>query len=146
MALERIGTACAPYVLSVLRIIAGLMFLEHGSAKLLGFPHTANFETLSLFSLIGLAGVIELFGGILVAIGLFTRPAAFVLSGEMAFAYFMAHAPRSYFPVVNQGDAAILYCFIFLYIAAAGGGPWSIDAIMSRDRYPEPAPEGLQRR
>lgn len=146
MALERIGTACRPYLLSVFRIIAGLLFLEHGSAKLLGFPHAPNFETVSLFSLIGLAGVLELLGGILVAIGLFTRIAAFVLSGEMAFAYFMAHAPRSLYPVVNQGDAAILYCFIFLYFAAAGGGSWGLDAILSRNGYREPAPEGLRQR
>lgn len=116
-----------PRALSVLRIMAGLLFIEHGTAKLFGFPHVAAYDDLSLASLLGAAGLIETFGGILVLIGLFTRPAAFVLSGEMAVGYFLSHAPRSFFPVLNQGDAAVLYCFVFLYIFVAGPGIWSLD-------------------
>jgi putative oxidoreductase len=118
----------APRALSVLRIVTAFLFMLHGSAKLLQLPDTGDYVHLQLFSLIGFAGMLELAGGLLVLIGLFTRPVAFILSGEMAFAYFMAHAPRSFFPVVNQGDAAVLFCFIFLYLAFAGGGPWGIDA------------------
>jgi putative oxidoreductase len=117
----------SPRLLSVLRIVAALLFLQHGLAKLLHFPHVAMFDELQLFSLIGLAGIIEVVGGILLLVGLFTRPVAFIMSGEMAFAYFMAHAPRGFFPILNQGELAILYCFVFLYLAAAGGGPWSLD-------------------
>ena len=117
----------SPRLLSVLRIVAALLFLQHGLAKLLHFPHVAMFDELQLFSLIGLAGIIEIVGGILLLLGLFTRPVAFIMSGEMAFAYFMAHAPRGFFPILNQGELAILYCFVFLYLAAAGGGPWSLD-------------------
>lgn len=119
----------APRMLSVLRIMAALLFVEHGTAKLFGFPHNPSFDHLELISLEGLTGVLEAFGGVLVAIGLFTRPAAFILSGEMAVGYFMAHAPRSFFPVLNRGDAAVLYCFIFLYIFVAGGGSWSLDRL-----------------
>jgi putative oxidoreductase len=121
----------APRILSILRIVAGLLFFEHGASKLLGFPPSdhsgVNFLTLPWF-----AGVLELVGGALLLLGLFTRPVAFILSGEMAFAYWMAHAPKSPFPVVNGGDAAILYCFLFLYLAFAGGGPWSVDALLRR--------------
>ena len=109
-------------------MVAALLFLQHGTAKLLHFPHVAMFDQLQLFSLPGLAGVIELVGSVLLLIGLFTRPVAFIMSGEMAVAYFMAHAPRGFFPILNQGELAILFCFVFLYLAAAGGGPWSIDA------------------
>ena len=119
----------SPQLLSLLRIMAGLLFLEHGTAKLLGFPHVDMFDNLQLLSLMGVAGILELVGGALVAIGLFTRPVAFLLSGEMAAAYFMAHAPQNFFPLLNQGEGAILYCFIFLYLAAAGAGPWSVDAM-----------------
>lgn len=122
-----IERAWGPRALSLLRIVAALLFIEHGSAKLFGFPDVPMFENLDLFSLLGLAGVLEFFGGLLLLVGLFTRPVAFILSGEMAFAYFMAHAPRDFFPVINEGDAAILYCFIFLYIAIVGGGVWSVD-------------------
>jgi len=118
----------APRVLSILRIAAALFFLQHGFAKLLGFPHVAYFDGLQLFSLIGLAGVLEIVGGLLLLVGLFTRPVAFILSGEMAVAYFSAHAPASFFPLLNQGELAALYSFIFLYLAAAGGGVWSLDA------------------
>lgn len=117
----------SPRLLSVLRIVAALLFLQHGLAKLLHFPHVAMFDQLQLFSLIGLAGIIELVGSVLLLVGLFTHPVAFIMSGEMAFAYFMAHAPRGFFPILNQGELAILFCFVFLYLAAAGGGPWSLD-------------------
>ena len=129
-----------PQLLSVLRIVCGYLFFLHGCAKLLHTPHVAMFDNLELFSLMGLAGVLELVGGFLILIGLFTRPVAFILSGEMAVAYFMGHASRGtpLIPMLNQGDAAVLYCFAFLYLAAAGPGPWSVDAAVStpaqRDR------------
>lgn len=116
----------APRVLSILRIMAALLFLEHGTQKLLGFPPATN-PTPAMFSLLWFQGVIEIVGGLLLLVGLFTRPVAFILSGNMAVAYFMAHAPRSFFPVLNNGDASILYCFVFLYLVFAGPGPWSID-------------------
>jgi putative oxidoreductase len=128
----------APRVLSILRIVAALIFMEHGTQKLLGFPPSDS-PGPALFSLGGLAGVLELVGGALLVLGLFTRPVAFILSGEMAFAYWMAHAPDSFYPVLNGGDAAILYCFVFLYLAAAGGGAWSLDnAMRSKARLAEP--------
>ena len=117
-----------PYVLSILRIMAGLLFLEHGMAKVFGFPphgHMPVFPETEWF-----AGRIELVGGSLVALGLFTRLAAFIVSGEMAFAYFISHAPRSFFPLINGGEAAILFCFVFLYLVFAGGGPLSLDALV----------------
>jgi putative oxidoreductase len=118
-----------PRVLSIVRIVAALIFLEHGLVKLFGFPAPAP---ASLPPLLVVASLIETIGGALLALGLFTRLAAFVMSGEMAFAYFMSHAPQSFYPIVNRGDAAILYCFLFLYIAFAGGGPWSLDAVRAR--------------
>lgn len=125
--------AWEPRVLSILRIMVGLLYLEHGLNKLLDFPPTPTHMPYRVFSLVpGLAGPLELFGGFLIALGLFTRPVAFILSGEMAFAYFMAHAPRSFFPFLNGGDAAILYCFIFLYFAVVGGGVWSLDRWRAR--------------
>jgi putative oxidoreductase len=120
----------APRVLSILRIVVGLLFMEHGTAKLLGFP--PGTATPPLFGLMWFAGLIELVGGALVALGLATRAAAFIMSGEMAVAYFMAHFPQNFFPLVNRGDAAVLYCFVFLYLAVAGGGPWSLDALIGR--------------
>ena len=117
----------APRVLALLRIMVGLLFLEHGTQKLLGFPASPN-PGPALLSLMGIQGIIELVGGILIVLGLFTRPVAFILCGDMAVAYFMSHFPNSFFPITNRGDAAILYCFIFLYLAAAGGGTWSLDA------------------
>ena len=119
-------TVWAPRLLGVLRIVTALIFIAHGTQKLLGFPASAN-PGPALFSLIGLAGVLELVGGALILVGLFTRPVAFVLSGQMAVAYFIAHHPKSFFPVLNGGDAAILYCFVFLYLVAAGPGAWSLD-------------------
>jgi putative oxidoreductase len=115
-------------MLGVLRIVAALLFLQHGLAKLFAFPHVTMFDNMHLVSLIGLAGVIELVGGALLLVGLYTRIAAFVMSGEMAFAYFMSHAPRGFFPILNGGELAVLYCFLFLYFAVAGGGAWSLDA------------------
>lgn len=125
-------TAWAPQALSVLRIVSGLIFMEHGTQKLFGFPPSGSGGTVELASLMGVAGVLETFGGLLLLIGLLTRPVAFVLSGMMAVAYFMAHAPQSFYPVNNMGDAAILYCFVFLYLVFAGPGPWSVDAVMRR--------------
>jgi putative oxidoreductase len=118
----------SPRLLAVLRIVTGLLFLEHGTAKLLGLPHVAMFDGLQLLSLMGLAGVLELGGGLLIVLGLFTRPVAFILSGQMAVAYFMAHAPQAFLPLVNQGELAVLYCFVFLYLFIAGPGAFSIDS------------------
>jgi putative oxidoreductase len=121
----------SPQLLSVLRIMSALLFMAHGTSKLLGFPATEIFaEPPPAFTLIWFAGVLELAGGALLALGLFTRPVAFVLSGEMAFAYFMGHAPQAFYPIQNGGDAPILYCFVFLYFAAAGGGAWSLDNLL----------------
>jgi putative oxidoreductase len=108
------------------------MIIEHGMAKLLGWPVVAAFAQLRLFSLLGLAGTLELVGGALLILGLFTQPVAFILSGEMAVAYFMVHAPRSFFPLINGGSLAIIYCFACLYLSTAGGGPWSVDATMKK--------------
>ncbi|THK36431.1 DoxX family protein [Ensifer sp. MPMI2T] len=125
MNFDRIS-AWAPQWLSVVRIMTALLFLEHGTQKLFNFPPAP--EPMQLSGLLLAQGLIEVIGGILLAIGLFTRPVAFILSGDMAVAYFMAHAPQNFYPVINEGDAAILYCFIFLYFFFAGGGPWSVDA------------------
>ncbi|GJH08620.1 DoxX family protein [Caballeronia novacaledonica] len=121
--------ALASYAHALLRIVASYLLLTHASAKLFHVPHIAMFDGLPLFSLLGAAGVIELVGGVLVLIGFFTRAAAFVLSGELAFAYFIGHAPNGHFllPLLNQGEPAVLLSFIFLFIAAAGPGAWSID-------------------
>jgi len=116
----------APKVLGITRIVAGLIFLAHGTQKLLGFPPDAAFVP-DAGSLPWIAGIIELVAGALIALGLFTRPAAFIASGTMAFAYWIAHAPSSFFPVNNGGDAAILYCFLFLYLSCAGPGAFSVD-------------------
>ena len=126
-------TAWAPRALSVLRIITGLMIIQHGMAKLLGFPVVAQFANLNPMSLIGAAGFIELIGGALLIIGFLTQPVAFIVSGEMAFAYFMAHAPKSFFPLINGGTLAIIFCFTCLFLSTAGPGPWSVDAAMKRN-------------
>ena len=128
-------------LLSVLRIIVGGLYLQHGTAKLFHIPHIAQFDSVQLFSLIGLAGVIELVFGALLLIGLFTRFSGFILSGEMAVAYFMAHAPRAALPILNGGELAVIYCWVFLYFALAGGGPWSLDALRygeGRQRFSQP--------
>jgi putative oxidoreductase len=129
---ERIS-AQAPYLLSVLRIVLALLFIEHGSMKLFGFPPSDQSVHLVFFSLGGLAAVLELMGGLLLLPGLFTRPVAFILSGEMAAAYFIAHASRSFFPALNMGELSVAYAFVFLYIAAAGGGLWSVDHLLQKD-------------
>src|SRR5712691_11206514 len=117
-------------MLSIYRIVIGLMFLEHGTAKILDFPHTQNHVPWTLMNLNpGAQGLLELVGGLLIVLGLFTRPVAFILAGDMAVAYFMRHAPQNFFPLLNGGIAAILYCFIFLYLFVAGGGVWSLDQL-----------------
>jgi|SRR6185312_2207184 len=119
-----------PRALSVLRIMTGLLFMEHGMAKLFNFPPSTMHP--SFGALLWFAGVLECFGGALIALGLLTQPVAFLLSGEMAIGYFMSHAPRNFFPLLNAGDAAVLYCFIFLYLFFAGGGSWSLDRALRR--------------
>lgn len=131
-ALQSRLSAWAPQVLSVLRIVAGLLFLHVGLVKILGFPF-AWATPIPMFGMIWFAGMIELITGVLLVLGLFTLPAAFIASGEMAFAYFIGHhIPRGFFPVQNGGSAAILYCFVFLYIVFAGPGPWSLDAMRAK--------------
>ena len=125
-------SAWSPRVLSVLRIAAALLFMQHGTMKLLDFPSTGEPNEVAIMSIIGLAGLLELFGGALLLVGLFTRPVAFILSGLMAFAYFIAHAPRDFFPILNGGELAALYCFVFFYFVFAGGGAWSLDAMRRR--------------
>jgi putative oxidoreductase len=120
----------SPPLLSLLRIVSGLLFLEHGTGKFLGFPHLAHLPAAGSLSWYG--GILELAGGALLVLGLFSRPVAFLLSGEMAVAYWTVHFPLDPLPAVNGGDAAILYCFVFLFIAAAGPGPWSLDAQRGR--------------
>ncbi len=124
-----------PRALALLRMVTAWLFLQHGSAKLLGVPHVAAFDNLSLASLAGAAGVLELVGGALLLVGLFARPVAFILSGQMAVAYFIAHASAEtvLLPLLNRGEGAVLYCFVFLFMAVAGGGSWSIDG-MRRSR------------
>ncbi|HEX6834737.1 MAG TPA: DoxX family protein [Rudaea sp.] len=129
---------------SVLRIVAGFLFMAHGMQKLLGFPAPAA-HPFQLFTLSGFAGVLELFGGILLLIGFLTRPVAFILSGEMAFAYFIAHAPQNFWPLINRGELAVLYCFVFLYFAVAGGGAWSVDNAL-RNRRDDVALPGMRAR
>ena len=130
--------ASSPSLLSVLRIMAAFLFIEYGTAKLFAWPGALipNGGTVQVVSLIGLAAILEAFGGLLMLAGLFTRPVAFVLSGEMAVAYFVGHAGRGFWPVLNQGAPAVLFCFVWLYISAAGPGPWSLDAILRRTEAP----------
>lgn len=116
-------------ILSILRIITGLLFLAHGTAKLIQWPFVEMFKDgVPIGSLMGIGGLLEIIGGVLIVIGLFTRITAFVLCGMMAVAYFMVHAPAGFYPILNGGELALMYCFVFLYLAAAGAGPWSIDA------------------
>jgi putative oxidoreductase len=117
----------APSVLSILRIVAALLYLQHGLSKLFGFPQPGHMP--EFLTLIWFAGIIELVGSILVGLGLFTRIAALIMSGEMAFAYFMAHAPKAPYPINNGGELAIMFCFVFFYFVFAGAGPWSLDAL-----------------
>lgn len=126
--MENFLTAWQARVLSIVRIVAAFLFMQHGGMKIFGYPAESH-GAFELFSLIGLAGVLELFGGFLLLIGLFTRPVAFILSGQMAFAYFMAHAPKDFWPLNNGGELAIMFCFTFLYFVFAGGGAWSVDCL-----------------
>ena len=119
-----------PRMLSILRMMVGLLYMEHGTAKILDFPLQSNHAPYALFTLNpGLQGLLELVGGLLLALGLFTRTVAFILAGDMAVAYFMAHAARGFFPLLNGGELAIVYCFVFLYLWVAGGGEWSLDRL-----------------
>ena len=122
----------SPYALAALRIVAALIFMEHGTQKLFGFPAASEGGQPPLLSLRGVGGVMEFVGGLFILVGLFTRPVAFLLAGEMAVAYWLFHAPRNFFPVLNGGDAAILYCFVFLLLVFAGPGAWSLDAARAR--------------
>lgn len=124
-----------PRVLGVLRIVTAYLFIPHGTTKLFGVPHIKMFDGVQLMSLTGLAGVLEVFGGALLLIGLFTRPVAFVLSGFMAVAYFMAHASQGsvLLPLLNGGELAVLYSFVFLYFVFAGGGAWSVDSLRGKN-------------
>ena len=130
--LDDVRAAWAPRVLSVLRIMTGLLLLQHGTAKYLQFPHVAAFDNMASTSLPGIGGIIEFICGVLVTIGLFTPIAAFIASGELAFIYFYARASASFFPIMNRGELEALWCFVFFYLAFAGGGPWSIDALMRK--------------
>lgn len=129
-----IGSVWAPRLLSVLRIMAALLFIQHGAQKLFGFPVAPPRGMPELGSLLWFGAIIELVGGALIAVGFFTRPVAFLASGMCAAAYFLFHAGRGFYPIVNQGELVALYCFVFLYISAAGPGPWSVDAMMGRSR------------
>jgi putative oxidoreductase len=132
--MDSTGIRWTPRALSLLRLVTGYLYLQHGTAKLLHVPHLAMFDQLRVFSLDGFAGMLEIVGSLLILLGLFTCPVAFILSGEMAVAYFVVHAGQGNFfmPALNGGEEAILYCFIFLFLAAAGGGSWSIDALLAR--------------
>lgn len=123
-----------PRAQALLRIVTAILIIPHGGAKLLGIPHVASYDKLQLFSLIGFAGFLELAGGALILVGLFTRPVAFVMSGFTAVAYFMAHAPQGnvLIPMLNRGELAVLYCFVFLFLAVAGGGAWSLDGVRGK--------------
>ena len=131
----------APYLLSILRIVVAFLYVQVGSAKWFAFPAAIlpGGGTAPVGSLVWFAGVIEVVGGTLFLLGLFTRPVAFILSGEMAFAYFIGHAPHGFWPVLNQGAPAIFFCFTYLYFSAAGAGPWSLDALLARRRSTNPA-------
>ena len=128
---DSLAAIWGPRALSLLRIVSALIFMEHGTQKWLNFPPLGRTAP-EFLSMSGFGGVLEIIGGVLLVLGLFTRPVAFILSGEMAIAYWWSHAPRAFFPVLNGGDAAILYCFIFLYLAAAGGGAWSLDRLIRK--------------
>lgn len=140
------GPARAPWrerMLSIVRIVAGLIFVSAGTTKLLSYPPSPMpMPPIELMSQIGIGALLEIIGGLAMVIGLLTRPVAFVLAGEMAVAYFQFHAPQAFFPTTNNGVSAVLYCFLFLYFAVAGGGAWSVDAIMARSRQQRaPAPD-----
>jgi putative oxidoreductase len=129
---EGLSEVWSPRALSVLRIVTALLFMTHGTAKLFQIPHLPMFDNLQLMSLLGVQGILEAGGGALLLIGLLSRPVAFVLSGDMAVAYFMSHWPEGWLPLLNDGDLAVLYCFVFFYLSVAGPGPWSVDALRHR--------------
>jgi putative oxidoreductase len=132
---------CTPFLLSALRIVAAFLIMQFGTAKLFALPAAVlpGGGTASLASLPGVAGILETFGGALLLLGLFTRPVAFLLSGEMAFAYFIGHAPRGFWPVLNNGHPVVMFCFVWLYLSAAGAGPWSLDASLRKRLRAAPA-------
>jgi putative oxidoreductase len=130
--LDSFYTAWTPRLLSVLRIITGFLFIAHGTQKLFNYPASQQNAAAPLMSFMGFTGVLEFVGGLLILLGLFTRPTAFILSGMMAVAYFMAHASGGFLPIVNKGELAVLYCFVFLFLAVAGGGEWSLDNLLRR--------------
>jgi putative oxidoreductase len=132
--LESFSSQWSSRILSVLRIVTGFLFMPHGAQKLFGFLAPQHAVSPPLLSLLGLAGVLEFFGGLLILLGLFTRPVAFILSGEMAVAYFLVHAPKGFWPLRNGGDLAAILCFVFLYLALAGGGAWSVDRLRRREK------------
>jgi len=132
VASDSLATVWAPRVLSILRIVAAFLFIAHGTQKLFGLPGPGTAPPFDLMTLRGASAILESVGGGLLLLGLFTRPVAFLLSGHMAFAYFIAHAPQGFWPILNKGELAIMFCFVFLYLAAAGGGPWSLDAAIRR--------------
>ena len=136
--LDNLATTCRPWALSLLRIVIGLLFLEHGTSKYLSLP-VSQMTGASPTTLSGFNGLIEIIGGVLIVLGLFTRPVAFILAGDMAIAYFLAHSPRGFYPLLNGGELAIVYCFVFLYIAAAGAGPLSVDHLLASRARPRPA-------
>jgi putative oxidoreductase len=131
---DTLATVWAPRVLSILRIITAFLYIAHGTQKFFGLPGTGEAPPFDLMTLRGVSAILETFGGALLLVGLFTRPVAFILCGQMAFAYFIGHAPQGFWPLLNRGELAIMFCFVFLYLAAAGGGPWSLDAAFRRNR------------
>lgn len=126
------NTQLAQYLHAILRVVAALLYFEHGTQKLFGYPPGQPYTGFPDFSLLGIAGMIETSGGLLLLIGLFTRPTAFILSGEMAIGYFRVHWPMSVFPLLNGGEITVLFCFYFLYLSVTGAGPWSLDQILAR--------------
>jgi len=131
---DALVTTWAPRVLSILRIVTAFLYIAHGTQKFFGFPGTGGGPPLDLMTLRGASAVLETFGGALLLVGLFTRPVAFLLSGHMAVAYFLSHAPQNFWPILNKGELAIMFCFVYLYLSAAGGGPWSLDSALRHKR------------
>lgn len=121
-------------MLSILRIVVGLLYFEHGTQKVFDLPPAGGPHAYHLVSQMGLAGILETFGGLAILFGVLTRPVAFILAGEMAWAYFQVHIRRSVFPINNRGDNVVLFCFVFLYLVLAGGGPWSVDGLIARSK------------
>jgi putative oxidoreductase len=132
MNFEALGHEWAPRLRSILRIMTGLLLLQHGLAKIFKFPVVQQFATLDLSSMPGIAGFFELIGSVLLILGLFSRPVAFIMSGMCAVGYFLVHAPRNFYPILNGGELITLYCFVLIFLAAAGPGPWSVDALRKK--------------